>query len=193
MDEGTLTISGSNDVLTMALGTAEHGGRVRGVGGWVPPSTYFHLPKRQRLKFGDKLKESLREILLEENEKNDARTRELLTFEREYWMKQICTLIPSIDPTLLKPPSTQMLIPKGYPSSPNVIPTSEKASCSGANKTPIEQEVVGGDKVDHDEELIKTDLPHEKVYMHSNISIYRFKKIVFIQFLLVKLMYLVLY
>ncbi|KAA0054858.1 transposase [Cucumis melo var. makuwa] len=32
----------SNDVLTQALGTKEHNSRVRGVGGYVTPTTYFH-------------------------------------------------------------------------------------------------------------------------------------------------------
>ncbi|KAA0051087.1 transposase [Cucumis melo var. makuwa] len=36
----------SNDVLTQALGTKEHNGRVRGVGGYVTPTTYFHLVKK---------------------------------------------------------------------------------------------------------------------------------------------------
>ncbi|KAL0553573.1 hypothetical protein IC582_007473 [Cucumis melo] len=36
----------SNDVLTQALGTKEHNGRVRGVGGYVTPTTYFNLVKK---------------------------------------------------------------------------------------------------------------------------------------------------
>jgi len=36
----------SNDVLTQALGTKEHNGRVRGVGGYVTLTTYFHSVKK---------------------------------------------------------------------------------------------------------------------------------------------------
>ncbi|TYK14094.1 transposase [Cucumis melo var. makuwa] len=36
----------SNDVLTQALGTKEHNGRVRGVGGYVTSTTYFHSVKK---------------------------------------------------------------------------------------------------------------------------------------------------
>ncbi|TYJ99652.1 putative serine/threonine-protein kinase nek2 [Cucumis melo var. makuwa] len=36
----------SNDVLTQALCTKEHNGRVHGVGGYVTPTTYFHLVKK---------------------------------------------------------------------------------------------------------------------------------------------------
>ncbi|CAL9008035.1 unnamed protein product [Prunus brigantina] len=42
--EGSLTVSGSNDILTMALGSPEHSGRVRGVGAYVNPSSYFNEP-----------------------------------------------------------------------------------------------------------------------------------------------------
>ncbi|KAL4016314.1 hypothetical protein IC575_023962 [Cucumis melo] len=36
----------SNDVLTQALGTKEHNGRVCGVGGYFTPITYFHSVKK---------------------------------------------------------------------------------------------------------------------------------------------------
>ncbi|KAA0025896.1 putative serine/threonine-protein kinase nek2 [Cucumis melo var. makuwa] len=36
----------SNDVLTQALGTKEHNGRVRGVAGYITPTTYFHSVKK---------------------------------------------------------------------------------------------------------------------------------------------------
>ncbi|XP_062006048.1 uncharacterized protein LOC133723246 [Rosa rugosa] len=48
--KGELEISGSDDVLTQALETPEHSGRVRGVGGFVNPSTYFKLPKQKRVR-----------------------------------------------------------------------------------------------------------------------------------------------
>ncbi|KAI5312763.1 hypothetical protein L3X38_041937 [Prunus dulcis] len=43
VSEGTLIVSGSNDVLTLALGNPEHGGRVRGVGAGVSPTQFFNL------------------------------------------------------------------------------------------------------------------------------------------------------
>ncbi|CAL2240023.1 unnamed protein product [Prunus armeniaca] len=51
VSEGSLSVSGSNDVLTLALGP-EHPGRVRGVGAGISPRQYFNLPRQQR-KYGD--------------------------------------------------------------------------------------------------------------------------------------------
>ncbi|KAL6294664.1 hypothetical protein ACE6H2_002806 [Prunus campanulata] len=61
VSEGTLSLSGTNDVLTMALGP-EHPGRVRGVGAGVSPKQYFNLPRQQKVKFADQLKESSTEV-----------------------------------------------------------------------------------------------------------------------------------
>jgi hypothetical protein len=47
--KGDLIVEGSNDVLSQALGTPEHSGRVRGVEGFVTPLTYFGHPKQRRL------------------------------------------------------------------------------------------------------------------------------------------------
>lgn len=44
--DGSIVIEGSCDVLTMALGTPEHTGRIRGKGIGVVPSRYLNLPKR---------------------------------------------------------------------------------------------------------------------------------------------------
>lgn len=45
---GELKVEGANDVLTMALNTPEHSGRVRAVGGNVNPHVYFNIPKKPR-------------------------------------------------------------------------------------------------------------------------------------------------
>ncbi|KAL8120247.1 hypothetical protein AgCh_017410 [Apium graveolens] len=46
--KGEFIPSGSQDVLTTALQTPEHSGRVRGVGGFVSPSIFFNLPNGKR-------------------------------------------------------------------------------------------------------------------------------------------------
>jgi hypothetical protein len=49
MNEGTFVPDGRKDILTEAIGTAEHGGRVRGVGQRQTLSTYFgRSSSRQR-------------------------------------------------------------------------------------------------------------------------------------------------
>ncbi|KAL0546092.1 hypothetical protein IC582_015997 [Cucumis melo] len=60
-----------NDVLTQALGTRESSWRVRGVGGFVTPTTYFHTAKRSK-KRNEKI-----DKLSEENEKLRLGVQEL--------------------------------------------------------------------------------------------------------------------
>ena len=46
IDSSSLKGHSSNDVLTQALSMKEHNGCVSGVGGYVIPTTYFHLVKK---------------------------------------------------------------------------------------------------------------------------------------------------
>ncbi|CAL2247404.1 unnamed protein product [Prunus armeniaca] len=103
----------------MALGP-EHPGRVRGVGAGISPRQFFNLPRPQRVKFADQLKESVRIVLQEETKKMEARTKQLVEAEREHLLSQLSHLIPNFDPSMLKPKTSPM------------NPMSDKASCSGA-------------------------------------------------------------
>ncbi|CAL2267160.1 unnamed protein product [Prunus armeniaca] len=127
--EGSLSITGGNDVLTLALGP-EHPGRVRGVGAGISPRQFFNLPRPQRVKFADQLKESVRIVLQEETKKMEARTKQLVEAEREHLLSQLSHLIPNFDPSMLKP-KTSPCQNQGLQQSPN-NPMSDKASCSGA-------------------------------------------------------------
>ncbi|CAL2247747.1 unnamed protein product [Prunus armeniaca] len=139
--EGSLSVSGSNDVLTLALGP-EHPGRVRGVGVGISPRQFFNLPRQQRVKLADQLKESVRIVLQEETKKMEARSREetlrmeartkqLVEAEREHLLSQLSQLIPNFDPSMLKP-KTSPCQNQGVEKSPK-NPMSDKASCSGAD------------------------------------------------------------
>lgn len=46
--KGEFNPCGSDDVLTTALETPEHSGRVRGVGSFVSPSVFFNIPNGKR-------------------------------------------------------------------------------------------------------------------------------------------------
>ncbi|KAI5323575.1 hypothetical protein L3X38_032647 [Prunus dulcis] len=133
VSEGKVSVSGSNDVVTMALGP-EHPGRVRGVGAGISPRQYFNLPKPQRISFDDRLNDSLRVLLQEENKKMEAkareealrmeaRTKQLVEAEMEHFLSQLSQLIPNFDPSMLKPRISQS--PKN--------PMFDKASCSGGD------------------------------------------------------------
>ncbi|KAI5348823.1 hypothetical protein L3X38_001710 [Prunus dulcis] len=140
VSEGKVSVYGSNDVLTMALGP-EHPGRVRAVGSGISSRQYFNLPKPQRVSFDDRLKDSLRVLLQEETKKMEAkareealrmeaRTKQLVEAEREHFLSQLSQLIPNFDPSMLKPRISQS--PKN--------PMSDKASYSGGDGKHQEEE-----------------------------------------------------
>lgn len=52
---------GASDILTLALGTPEHSGRIRGLGLGPTPTTYFKLPRRGVKRENEMLKSQLEE------------------------------------------------------------------------------------------------------------------------------------
>ncbi|XP_073128723.1 uncharacterized protein [Henckelia pumila] len=59
--EGTLEIKGAKeDILTKALNTGEHGGRVRAVGGHITPTLYFNVGRCLKTDIVD------REVMIEQ-------------------------------------------------------------------------------------------------------------------------------
>ncbi|BBN67641.1 hypothetical protein Prudu_139S000100 [Prunus dulcis] len=84
VSEGKVSVHGSNDVLTMALGP-EHPGRLRSRC-WDFPKARL---KRWRLRQGKTLR-------------MEARTKQLVEAEREHFLSQLSQLIPNFDPTMLK-------------------------------------------------------------------------------------------
>ncbi|KAK0585098.1 hypothetical protein LWI29_023403 [Acer saccharum] len=46
-NESSLSLDGDNDILTIALGTKEHSGRVRGMGKFITPSVFFNAINHQ--------------------------------------------------------------------------------------------------------------------------------------------------
>ncbi|KAI5337196.1 hypothetical protein L3X38_016465 [Prunus dulcis] len=164
VSEGKVSVHGSNDVLTMALGP-EHPGRLRAVGAGISPRQYFNLPKPQRVSFDDRLKESLRVLLQEETKKMEAkareetlrmeaRTKQLVEAEREHFLSQLSQLIPNFDPTMLKTRISQS--PKN--------PMSDKASCSGGDvrSLHVEDDTAKMGKHQEDEEKEEEKRDEEK-------------------------------
>lgn len=75
VEDGSLVCDGNVDVLTLALGTPEHSGRVRGAGKFVSQSTFFRKPKRQTLKVAEKLDEQRKLIENKWQEERVSRLR----------------------------------------------------------------------------------------------------------------------
>ncbi|KAM5550526.1 hypothetical protein ABKV19_027603 [Rosa sericea] len=95
---GEISASGSNDVLTLALGTPEHGGRVRGVGAYVTPSSYFHLPKRRRLSIQETVRMSVQKILEEERDKIiEEAKQQAVKEERAFWVDKLAHIEAKIE------------------------------------------------------------------------------------------------
>ncbi|XP_040361648.1 uncharacterized protein LOC121049142 [Rosa chinensis] len=90
VSDGEVTTCGTDDVLTKALGNAEHHGRVRGVGGYVKPATYFKLPRNKRKTVEERIKEGCKKLIEEEAEKIVAR-------ERAHWADTIMRLEAKLD------------------------------------------------------------------------------------------------
>lgn len=61
VEDGIIVTRGSVDVLTLALGTPEHSGHVRGQGSGVVPTKYFDMPKRVSEKYVSYLEFKLHE------------------------------------------------------------------------------------------------------------------------------------
>lgn len=89
---GELKTSGSDDVLTKVLKTPEHSGRVRGVGGYVNPSTYFNIPraKPERVSRATLLaRDRERDRELEETK---MKLQEEAAQQREFFLQKLASL-----------------------------------------------------------------------------------------------------
>ena len=67
-----ISFEGSTDVLTAALETPEHPGRVRGVGSLVTPTSYFNIPRRRSNSSTSQMQEQIRMLTEENKKKGDA-------------------------------------------------------------------------------------------------------------------------
>ena len=127
-EKGEFKVSGSDDVLTKALKTVEHTGRVRGVGGFVNPSTYFNLPKQKRIRItrADLLaRDRERDLELEE-------TKKMLKEQQEKMEAQLLQKIAQLEALMMGKKADQDASAKSaplYEEQENPIsPISDKAS-----------------------------------------------------------------
>lgn len=76
VEEGSVATAGSHDILTMALGTAEHSGQVRGAGHSVPPKSYFNASNSRLSRMEEQQK--LMALQIEQLQKEVRTLKELL-------------------------------------------------------------------------------------------------------------------
>lgn len=156
---GELKVSGSDDVLTKALKTPEHSGRVRGVGGYVNPSTYFNIPKGK----GESVSKAtlLARDLVRDRELEEAKKKfeEESAKQKEFFLQKLAALEALVKgnvPAIATPftDATDM-----HEGEKNVSPISDKASFhdtkNGDAEAPL---LLGDDNVCDDEVEIITEL-----------------------------------
>ncbi|KAM5573609.1 hypothetical protein ABKV19_013246 [Rosa sericea] len=166
--DGELTTDGSDDVLTLALGKPEHPGRVRGVGGFTKPASYFNLPKSRKKSVEETVRKSVKLILEEEKESIIAKERvaweqerdRQVAEERAYWTAKIARLEAKVD---------GKEVPLESPESPKQLtPLHEHGSGQGSCSRPAEKILI--DIVEGDAKTVKKKLvlAEEKIFVQEN-------------------------
>ncbi|KAM7502739.1 hypothetical protein LguiB_001643 [Lonicera macranthoides] len=61
VNDGSIVIKGSSDILTMTLGMAEHYGHIQGLGYGLKPTTYFNLPRCGSRRYSEELESKYKE------------------------------------------------------------------------------------------------------------------------------------
>ncbi|PRQ47017.1 putative transposase, Tnp1/En/Spm [Rosa chinensis] len=163
--DGELTTDGSDDVLTLALGNPEHPGRVRGVGGFTKPASYFNLPKSRKKSVEETVRKSVKLILEEEKESILAKERvaweqerdRQVAEERAYWTAKIARLEAKIDG-------------KEVPLelSKQLTPLNEHGSGEGSCSRPAEKimiDIVEGEAKTVKKKLVLAD---EKIFVQED-------------------------
>lgn len=91
VEAGIIEENGPTDILTMALGTPEYPGRVRGVGGFVKPEAYFNLPKRYRKERSSEnmTPSTVRKIIEEEKAKWELEKREEMSKQNAWFEEKL--------------------------------------------------------------------------------------------------------
>ena len=155
---GELKVSGSDDVLTKELKTPEHSCRVRGVGGYVNPSTYFNIPKGkgERVSKATLLARDLvRDRELEETKK---KFEEESAKQKEFFLQKLAALESLVKG--IAPATAPFTYATDMCEEEKIVsPISDKASFHDINNGNAEApHILGDDNVRDDEVEIITEL-----------------------------------
>lgn len=146
-EKGEFNPSGSEDVLTKALETPEHSGRVRGVGSFVTPSMFFNFPtgKRCRITKAELMaRDRERDAELDKAKQEMERTRQAMEKTREEMLEAMKTM------GMANNPSPKL---SGYAScgqkdgSPSIVKDLDPLFCEEEDCVPITKPIPPENKV----------------------------------------------
>lgn len=130
-ERGDFVPSGTQDVLTTALKTPEHSGRVRGVGSFVTPKVFFDLPKEKRTRI------TKAELLARDKQRTEEleKTKQLLLLEISA-LKELMRTSNIESPLSDKASSQPMHEVNGKPSSAKGLMADDDDQCTAFHHTP---------------------------------------------------------
>lgn len=74
---GELEFYGAEDVLTTALESQEHSGKVRAVGGYITPKQYFKLPREKKIRI------TKEELMARDRQRDEKTEKKMQALEAE--------------------------------------------------------------------------------------------------------------
>ncbi|GAU13008.1 hypothetical protein TSUD_173080 [Trifolium subterraneum] len=123
-NKGVFVPDGRNDILTEAIGTPEHGGRVRGVGKKHNISTFFKRSKVSRQRQDIDVKEQIAEL--------EAKVEKKLVEERKLMQEEMMNTLRSMGLSQTSATSNKVIEPE-LQNDKLVVTGSAKGSCSAAS------------------------------------------------------------
>ena len=138
--KGEIQFECGEDVLTTALGSNEHSGRVRAVGGYVTPKRYFNLPNKIRI--------TKAELMARDRQRDEQFEKKTSALEAEIALLK--TMIMNSGSTLNSPMWSEKAMPQEELDKP--------AAAKDLDKEMMEKTHSAPEKVD-DEECVITDAP----------------------------------
>lgn len=144
-EKGEIQFECGEDVLTTALESREHSGRVRAVGGYVTPKRYFNLPKEKKIRI------TKAELMARDRQRDEQLQKKTQALEAE--IAQLKTMIMNSGGTLHSPMRSEKASYQAEIDKPAAATNLEKEMLEKTHSA--KGEMLVGD----DEECVVTDAP----------------------------------